>query len=298
MSSVGELGVAQEAIVLPAHPRACVQLVDCDRRIDGVEPLTLGLPGADRGGALRQAVHDGGRGRRMLLLEGERVGLQRQQLLVRSEQLIFVDLSASEPRNEDLPKAGLHALAHDVAPAVPGVERSDHADPRGIRRPHREADAVHALVRDGMCAHFLIEPQVVALGEEVKVDLAENGAEAVGIVDLDGRPVVGGTQAIVPRECVWHLAGEEPGAVQGIQREAVTAFWVERRHRGRPRQKGAHGCAIAAVVQTEDRERVAVLAAHDCLKPRSAGGPFVSAFLGRKRHDVPLMLGSRGGSRR
>ncbi len=82
---VGELGVAQETIVLPAHPRACMQLVDGDRGIDGMEPLTLGLPGADRGGALRQAVHDGGRGRRMLLLEGERVGLQRQQLLVRSE---------------------------------------------------------------------------------------------------------------------------------------------------------------------------------------------------------------------
>ena len=114
---------------------------------------------------------------------------------------------------------------------------------------------------------------MVAFGEQVQVEFAKNGTETVRIVDLDGLAVIDDAQAIVPWESVGHLAAEESGTMQSIQCEDVATLGLDHGHRCRTRQKGAHGRAIAAVMQTEDRERVAVLAARDRAQSPLGSGP-------------------------
>ena len=71
--------------------------------------------------------------------------------------------------------------------AVPVVELADQADALGVRRPHRERHPVDHAVGRGEAARMRAEdlPQsfVAALGEQVQVDLAERGQEAVRVGD-------------------------------------------------------------------------------------------------------------------
>ena len=77
----------------------------------------------------------------------DRVGLERQQRALRADDLVLVDRAVAERRDEDLPDAGVHALAHRVAAAVPAVEVADDRDAPRVRRPHREVHARGAFVR-------------------------------------------------------------------------------------------------------------------------------------------------------
>src|SRR6476619_4662290 len=54
--------------------------------------------------------------------EAERVGLERQKRAMHAHDLVFVTDGLAYFRHENLPNAGIPALAHDMAAAVPGVE--------------------------------------------------------------------------------------------------------------------------------------------------------------------------------
>src|SRR5688572_5450726 len=118
-------------------------------------------------------------------LEGQRVRFQWKQPSVRPFDLELVELAAVEVGQEQLPHAGLDALAHRVSAAVPIVEVADHADPPGIRRPHREADAFDAIHLDQLRAEALVDLEMRSLRQQMHVDIAQDRRKAVWIVELD-----------------------------------------------------------------------------------------------------------------
>src|SRR4029450_12157518 len=98
--------VAQCAVVLErvATPGLEVHLVDRDRlpervvRAAALAPVVVAP-------LVAGAIDTGSRGRRDLGRECVRVGLQRQQLALRSLQLVLVALTLAEAGNEELPDA-------------------------------------------------------------------------------------------------------------------------------------------------------------------------------------------------
>src|SRR3546814_13449524 len=77
-------------------------------------------------------------GGRLLLQEGDGIGLQRQQPAVGSDDLVLVEGAPLQAGNEQLPDADLVTLAHDVAAAVPAVDVAHHADALRVGRPDGE----------------------------------------------------------------------------------------------------------------------------------------------------------------
>ena len=69
--------------------------------------------------------------------------------------------------------------------AVPAVEVADDADPDRVRRPDGEMHAGDAADLQRMRAELLVDAGVVALAEQVHVEVGEDPPEAVGILDLD-----------------------------------------------------------------------------------------------------------------
>src|SRR5690349_4677102 len=111
-----------------------------------------------------------GRGRRpKLRAESEGIGLERQFLASRPDDLVFIGLARADIGQENFPDAGIDTLAHDMAAAVPVVELADDRDAPRIRRPDGEMDAACALVLDQMGAEFVEEPQMRALRDVVIV---------------------------------------------------------------------------------------------------------------------------------
>ncbi len=132
---------------------------------------------------------DGGGGRREVRGEGHRVGLV-QPVPVGGEDAEAVAGPDADAGQEDLPDAGAEG-AHrggDAVPAAPlGRPVADDAHAAGVRGPHRER---RALDRAGggrpapeVGAEGVPEPLVAALADQVQVDRAEHGGEAVGVVD-------------------------------------------------------------------------------------------------------------------
>ena len=72
----------------------------------------------------------------------ERIGFARQQRAVAIDHFEFIQIADGRMRYEDFPHACGMAQAHRMTTTVPGVERTDHADPTRVRRPDREQHAV------------------------------------------------------------------------------------------------------------------------------------------------------------
>src|SRR3546814_8004744 len=77
--------------------------------------------------------------------------------------------------------------SHDVAAAVPAVEVAHHADALRVGRPDGEAHAFDAFDAARMRAELLEDAAVRPLGHQVKVELAEERREAVGVLDVPRR---------------------------------------------------------------------------------------------------------------
>ena len=174
-------------------------LIGASRRCAAARPASHS-PSSQLGS--RQAVHDRGGLRRMLGPEGEGIGLQRQQVAVRAADLELVRRARADAGQEDLPHADAGMQPHRVQPAVPVVELADHGDAAGVRRPDGEDRAVHPVQRPRMGAEPLVQLEMRALAEQMQVDLAEAGREAVGVLDLPhpaGRAVID-AQPVARRE--------------------------------------------------------------------------------------------------
>ncbi len=255
---LGELDIGEVAARSFADPLpgAEMHLVDAHRPVGelalgplrhplGVAPVVVG-----------QAVDDARRLRRVLGAKGHRIGLERQQLAARSQELVLVVRSLRDTGDEQLEDAALEPLAHDVAAAVPPIEVADDAAALRVRRPDREAHAGDTVDLAGVRAQLLVEPPVAPLGEQVDVDLAQERREAVGIVDDAAVDVE--SVGVAPAQAV-DLALEEPGIVGAGERG-------ERLARGRQHADvegaGLEG-AQALRVDAQDREGIAVATLDD-----------------------------------
>ena len=155
-----------------------MHLVDADRLVRGVRAGAVRDPLVVAPGVRAEAAHDGGGARRMFGSEAHRIRLLRQLGARRIEQVVLVDLALVDARNERLPHARRGDGTQGVSSRIPRVEGSDDCHPRGVRRPHGEVHARGSFVRHDVCAEHVPEAAVGALGDEVAVELAEDGGLA------------------------------------------------------------------------------------------------------------------------
>src|SRR5689334_7028520 len=129
---------------------------------------------------------DRGRRRRGFGKPRDGIGLLRQSFAMRPEDRVFVALTCADARNENLPDAGPVAKPHRMAALVPGIEVADDRDAARIRRPDREANTLDITEPHRQGAEAGGELLMASFREEVKIDVAQQGAEGVGIFgDLD-----------------------------------------------------------------------------------------------------------------
>ncbi len=183
--ALGQLPVGQEPLaVRAARPRSEVHLVDRHRPIEpAVLPRALRHPRLVAPCVAADAPDDGRRPRGKL--EAQRVGIRFREDDARlRSQLEFVLLAAPDTRDEDLPHPVRRQAAHRVDATVPPVEVADDADAIGIGCPHREVHPGDRSELDGVRAQLLVGAQLGALADQVEVEIAQDAAEAVGIVHL------------------------------------------------------------------------------------------------------------------
>ncbi len=102
--------------------------------------------------------------------ECQRIGLERQQVAVRPDDLVFVFGAGLGFGDEDLPKP-VAAHAHGMPTSIPKIEVADHADPLGRRRKDRKAHAFDAVKHHGMGAELVIEVHMRAFAEQVEIEI-------------------------------------------------------------------------------------------------------------------------------
>ena len=209
--------------------------------------------------------------RRHLGGERHRVGAVGDRAVgaVHPELVQAADLEAGP---EHLPHPGRAEHAQLRLVAVPVVELTDQADALGIRRPHRERDAVDDAVGRGEAARMraknLPQSLVATLGEQVQIDLAERGQEAVGIGDGvgDGCAVRAGIADLEPvvRQIRERHRDREKARLDVLEDIAFIAD--DRRHLDRVRSIGADHGVIAVLVGAQNRMRVVVFAGQQAVE--------------------------------
>jgi hypothetical protein len=255
---VGELEIRQRAVVLErvAPPRAEVHLVDRHRPGQRRAAGTLGEVGRVVP-LVRRLVDDRRRLRRLLGLEGERVGLH-EQLAGLGADLELVARPGGDGGDEELPDAGGAERPHRVQPAVPEVEVPDDAHrPRG-RRPDRERGPPDAVDLAHVGAHLRPQLLVAPLAEEVLVEVRQRRREAVRVGRREGVAVREvDLELVVQRQLdPLQLALEHPAGVDAPQLDARRLH----DHRLRARVQRAHDDAAADRMRAEQRMRVVMVA--------------------------------------
>ncbi len=223
---LGQFAIGEPAasLVGMAPPRAEMHFVDRDRGRPRIGRLRSGL-----GPRKRIEIDDDGRCLRPYLGgKRDRVGLQRQQFSLRTDDLVFVVVASLGARHKNFPEA-VAAHAHRVAAAIPVVEVADDADAPGIRREHGEAHSCHALKDHRVCAELVVKLQMVAFAKKVQVEVRQDRREAVGILDLDLAIAESRAHAIVPRGAVFQPPREQAGVVNSLQLALVPVL-VDRLH--------------------------------------------------------------------
>ncbi len=189
----GEL-VGQFAVRQPRPPGGQVDLVHRHRRLVRGRVGAAGQPLLVPPRVVR-GVDDGRGGRRDLRGTGQRIGAEGARA-VGAGDLELVQLARADAGQEQLPHTGGTERPHGVAGAVPEVEAAGHPDPARVRRPHREAGARDAVVRHRVRAERLPQLLVPALADQVQVQLAQCGQEAVRVLDLLHRLLVRHAQPV------------------------------------------------------------------------------------------------------
>ncbi len=188
------------------HPRAQVNFVGAHRTPRRIELGSLGHPAAVVPD-VRRPGHDGRRGGRQLGASRHRIRLEAQPALLRLD-LELVERAFLDPGHEELPDPRGAQRAHGQGATIPTVEVRDDAHAPGVRRPDRKGGACLAV--DGSQIRSEHRPQlaVVALAEQMKVELAEGRGKAIGIAafpavavgEVEAESVRDG-QARIRKEC-------------------------------------------------------------------------------------------------
>ena len=166
------------------------------------------------------------------------------------------------------------ALAHLVAPAIPLVEVAYHRDALGARRPDREMRAFHAFVPAHMGADPAVELAMGALDEQVVVDIAENSAVGVGVVENPLSPGIPRlepiAEALAPRR---QKPFEKAVLVARLEHHERSPALVDNLEGLGMRHERANDQAVGCHVGPEDGEGIAVSSRHDCRDVAVARAP-------------------------
>ena len=125
-----------------------------------------------------------------------------------------------EAGDEELPDADVAARPHRVAPAVPAVEVADDADAPRVRRPDRERMPATPSATWHVRAEEPVGVPVLALAEQVQVEVADLRRETVRVVGRPGIAVlVLPAQAVVQRDAAGVATPlEEVGVGHALER--------------------------------------------------------------------------------
>lgn len=217
-------------------------------------------------------------------------------------QLVLVQFALAESRDEQFPDAGGIASSHRVTAPVPAVEIADHRDAHGVRRPDREAHALHAFVTGQLRAQAGGQLAVVAFGEQVQVEFAEQRPEGIGVFAFlhAVRPVH--AQAVARRQALQVALEQAAAGVALLQFGECRAVFVEQLDALRAGQVGTQHAAFAAGValRAEEGEGIALQAALQLVQlqlPAFAfGHRFAHRFLPFRRCSVSSARPARGTS--
>jgi hypothetical protein len=181
-----------------------------------------------------------------------------EKIAVPIEDLELIALTNGKMRDEYLPYAGLRAKSHRMTAAVPGIEVADDRYAPSIRCPDGEAYAGHFVdfKRDGaQCSGEII---MRAFRNEMKVELAKQRPETVGIIgELDPVwPVDPQTvRAMVGKDC-----SKEAGRVNEIGRsKRCTTLAIDHLKSQCSGKKSSEAeAAVTGRVHAEDRKSIAM----------------------------------------
>ena len=137
---------------------------------------------------------------------------------------------------------------------MPRADGAQTANDVPLTVPPRRVVVVHAGAQHGP------ELLVATLVEQVQVDLAERGQEAVGVVDLDGHVAVGDREPVVGDLGLVQAGG--PHALVGVLHRALAARVAEH-DRGGERLVDPHHDLAVDDMGSEHVVRMPVLAADD-----------------------------------
>src|SRR5258708_17376126 len=101
-----------------------------------------------------------------LRAETARIGLQRQNVVLRAANLVFVNDAFGKFGHEEFPDAGGAARAHGIYAAVPAVAQSDDPDAPGVGSPNGEVNAGYAFKRFYVSAKFFVGIVVAAFAHQ------------------------------------------------------------------------------------------------------------------------------------
>ena len=239
------------------RPRASVDFINGDGRVRALGGGAPGHPFGVRPGGFGAGRDDGGRRGWNFGCPGDGVGLERQGVPLRSGDFVFVDRTGGDSGDEQVPHACAGVKAHGAAAAVPGVEAADHGHAARIRRPYGEADAGHAVHLGRVRAKRAADVVVAALTEEVEIQLAQGGADAVRVFHVHREPA-----RVAHAQTVGQEGGQaaQPEAFRPRARhvpERLTRCAVDELDRLRAGQDGPYLAEAANRVRTQDGERVA-----------------------------------------
>ena len=168
-----QLAIAEPFVIFLAPPRTEMDLVDRHRRAErvdiggrGTRMRQLGLVEYDRRGA---RAHFRG--------ERHRIGLQRQMLALRADDIELIVVARPGAGHKQLPIADA-AHAHRMSPRIPEIEIADHADPTRVGSQHHEGHSIDAVERHRMRAKLVVKLLMGTFAQQIKVEVASTRAES------------------------------------------------------------------------------------------------------------------------
>ena len=199
--------------------------------------------------------------------------------------------------NEEFPDPRAAAHLHRVPSTVPEIERSYDAHPLRVRRPDGEQRPGQPVEPGWMRTELVVDGVVVALAEQVQVEVRQLRREIVGVVlvQLDAIAIPDPESVRRQRAPVWHAALEQPGLVHAPERvcgaivpEDFDALGVGLDH---THHAGGQVVAPRNLVVAEQRARLGMPRLHQCVDLRSrqllSGGHSLSLAKTRKMGTFP-----------